>query len=157
MDKIKYKNRDSLCACKVSLDILGDKWSLIIVRDLFRNKNTFSQFLKESSEGIASNILIDRLKKLIELNIIGFERNPEDKKVKKYYLTDRGVDLYSIIYELQDWTIKNVDFNHSANTEKWEELNTLKSKDFVISSYKNEYKKLRLEEFGFRHLIVYCN
>ena len=83
MDKIKYKNRDSLCACKVSLDILGDKWSLIIVRDLFRNKNTFSQFLKESSEGIASNILIDRLKKLIELNIIGFERNPEDKKVKK--------------------------------------------------------------------------
>ena len=72
MDKIKYKNRDSLCACKVSLDILGDKWSLIIVRDLFRNKNTFSQFLKESSEGIASNILIDRLKKLIELNIIGF-------------------------------------------------------------------------------------
>ena len=81
MDKIKYKNRDSLCACKVSLDILGDKWSLIIVRDLFRNKNTFSQFLKESSEGIASNILNDRLKKLIELNIIGFERNPEDKKV----------------------------------------------------------------------------
>ena len=149
MDKIKYKNRDSLCACKVSLDILGDKWSLIIVRDLFRNKNTFSQFLKESSEGIASNILIDRLKKLIELNIIGFERNPEDKKIKKYYLTDRGVDLYSIIYELQDWTIKNVDFNHSANTKKWEELNTLKSKDFVISSYKNEYKKLRLEEFGF--------
>ena len=149
MDKIKYKNRDSLCACKVSLDILVDKWSLIIVRDLFRNKNTFSQFLKESSEGIASNILIDRLKKLIELNIIGFERNPEDKKIKKYYLTDRGVDLYSIIYELQDWTIKNVDFNHSANTEKWEELNTLKSKDFVISSYKNEYKKLRLEEFGF--------
>jgi DNA-binding HxlR family transcriptional regulator len=149
MDKIKYKNRDSLCACKVSLDILGDKWSLIIVRDLFRNKNTFSQFLKESSEGIASNILIDRLKKLIELNIIGFERNSDDKKVKKYYLTDRGVDLYSIIYELQDWTIKNVDFNHSANTEKWEELNTLKSKDFVISSYKNEYKKLRLEEFGF--------
>ena len=149
MDKIKYKNSDSLCACKVSLDILGDKWSLIIVRDLFRNKNTFSQFLKESSEGIASNILIDRLKKLIELNIIGFERNPEDKKIKKYYLTDRGVDLYSIIYELQDWTIKNVDFNHSVNTEKWEELNTLKSKDFVISSYKNEYKKLRLEEFGF--------
>ena len=70
MDKIKYKNRDSLCACKVSLDILGDKWSLIIVRDLFRNKNTFSQFLKESSEGIASNILIDRLKKLIELKSI---------------------------------------------------------------------------------------
>ena len=149
MDKIKYKNRDPQCACKVSLDVFGDKWSLIIVRDLFRNKNTFSQFLKESSEGIASNILTDRLKKLIELNIIGFERNSDDKKVKKYYLTDRGVDLYSIIYELQDWTIKNVDFNHSANTEKWEELNTLKSKDFVISSYKNEYKKLRLEEFGF--------
>jgi DNA-binding HxlR family transcriptional regulator len=149
MDKIQHKNRDTLCACKVSLDILGDKWSLIIVRDLFRNKNTFSQFLNESSEGIASNVLVDRLKKLNELNIIGYERNPEDKKVKKYYLTDRGVDLYGIIYELQYWTIKNVDFNPSDNTSKWDELNTLKSKAFVISKYKNEYKKLRLRNFGF--------
>ena len=148
MDRIKYKNRISICACKVSLDIVGDKWSLIIVRDLFRGRNTYSQFLNESNEGIASNVLNDRLKKLIEYQIINFRINPEDKKIKEYYLTDRGIDLYDIIYELQSWTIDNVDFNHSKNTEEFIKLNQSKSKKFIISNNKKKYRKLRLEKFG---------
>ena len=148
MDRIKYKNRISICACKVSLDIVGDKWSLIIVRDLFRGRNTYSQFLNESNEGIASNILNDRLKKLIEYQIINFRINPEDKKIKEYYLTDRGIDLYDIIYELQSWTIDNVDFNHSKNTEEFIKLNQSKSKKVIISNNKKKYRKLRLEKFG---------
>ena len=118
MDKIKYEKDESVCACAVSLNFLGDKWSLIIIRDLFRNRNTFSQFLKESVEGIATNILVDRLKKLTSYDIIGFRRNAKDKKIKEYYLTDRGIELYPILYELQLWTIKNVDFNPSENTKK---------------------------------------
>ena len=47
MDKIKCEKEESVCACAESLNFLGDKWSLIIIRDLFRNRNTFSQFLKE--------------------------------------------------------------------------------------------------------------
>ena len=148
MDRIKYKNRISICACKVSLDIVGDKWSLIIVRDLFRGRNTYSQFLNESNEGIASNVLNDRLKKLIEYQIINFRINPEDKKIKEYYLTDRGIDLYDIIYELQTWTIDNVDFNHSKNTEEFIKLNQSKSKKVIISNNKKKYRKLRLEKFG---------
>ena len=148
MDRIKYKNRVSICACKVSLDIVGDKWSLIIVRDLFRGRNTYSQFLNESNEGIASNVLNDRLKKLTEYQIINFRINPEDKKIKEYYLTDRGIDLYDIIYELQSWTIDNVDFNHSKNTEEFIKLNQLKSKKVIISNNKKKYRKLRLEKFG---------
>ena len=148
MDRIKYKNRISICACKVSLDIVGDKWSLIIVRDLFRGRNTYSQFLNESNEGIASNVLNDRLKKLIEYQIINFRINPEDKKIKEYYLTDRGIDLYDVIYELQSWTIDNVDFNHSKNTEEFIKLNQSKSKKFIISNNKKKYRKLRLEKFG---------
>lgn len=62
MKKIIYHQEEPVCACKVSLDLLGDRWSLIIVRDLFRNKNTFSQFLNESTEHISSNVLVDRLK-----------------------------------------------------------------------------------------------
>ena len=147
MDRIKYKNRISICACKVSLDIVGDKWSLIIVRDLFRGRNTYSQFLNESNEGIASNILNDRLKKLIEYQIINFRINPQDKKIKEYYLTDRGIDLYDIIYELQSWTIDNVDFNHSKNTEEFIKLNQSKSKKVIISNNKKKYRKLRLEKF----------
>ena len=148
MDRIKYKNRVSICACKVSLDIVGDKWSLIIVRDLFRGRNTYSQFLNESNEGIASNVLNDRLKKLTEYQIINFRINPEDKKIKEYYLTDRGIDLYDVIYELQSWTIDNVDFNHSKNTEEFIKLNQSKSKKFIISNNKKKYRKLRLEKFG---------
>ena len=148
MQKIKYDTKDSICACKVSLDILGDKWSLIIVRDIFREKSTFSEFLYESDEGISSNILVDRLKKLISLEIIDFIREPEDKKIKKYYLTDRGIDLYGVIYELQLWTINNVDFNHSPNTTKWKNFSSLNSKKQVISHYQNTYKKLRLKRFN---------
>ena len=148
MDRIKYKNRVSICACKVSLDIVGDKWSLIIVRDLFRGRNTYSQFLNESNEGIASNVLNDRLKKLTEYQIINFRINPEDKKIKEYYLTDRGIDLYDIIYELQTWTIDNVDFNHSKNTKEFIKLNQSKSKKFIVSNNKKKYRKLRLEKFG---------
>ena len=148
MDRIKYKNRISICACKVSLDIVGDKWSLIIVRDLFRGRNTYSQFLNESNEGIASNVLNDRLKKLTEYQIINFRINPEDKKIKEYYLTDRGIDLYDIIYELQTWTIDNVDFNHSKNTKEFIKLNQSKSKKFIVSNNKKKYRKLRLEKFG---------
>ena len=149
MDKIKYKNEESVCACAVSLNFLGDKWSLIIIRDLFRNRNTFSQFLKESAEGIATNILVDRLKKLTSYDIIGFRRNSKDKKVKEYYLTDRGVELYPILYELQLWTIKNVDFNPSENTTNWKKFTETNTEQEVVKHYMEEYKKTRLKQFGF--------
>ena len=148
MQKIKYAKKESICACKVSLDLLGDKWSLIIVRDIFREKYTFSEFLNESDESISSSILIDRLKKLISLKIIDFIREPEDKKIKRYYLTNRGIDLYGVIYELQLWTINNVDFNHSKNTTKWKDFISLNSKEQTISHYQNTYRKLRLKKFN---------
>ena len=149
MDKIKYKTEESVCACAVSLNFLGDKWSLIIIRDLFRNRNTFSQFLKESAEGIATNILVDRLKKLTSFDIIGFRRNSKDKKVKEYYLTDRSVELYPILYEIQLWTIKNVDFNPSENTTNWKKFTETNTEQEVVKHYTEEYKKTRLEQFGF--------
>jgi DNA-binding HxlR family transcriptional regulator len=123
MKKIIYHQDESVWACKVTFNLLGDRWSLIIVRDLFRNKNRFSQFLNESAEHISSNVLADRIKKLIVFGVIDFERNKTDKKIKEYYLTDRGIDLYTIIYELQFWTLNHVIFNESENTKIWQ--NTL--------------------------------
>jgi len=149
MDKIKYEKKESVCACAVSLNFLGDKWSLIIIRDLFRNRNTFSQFLKESAEGIATNILVDRLKKLTSNDIIGYRRNSNDKKIKEYYLTDRGIELYPILYELQLWTLRNVDFNPSENTTKWKKFAETNTEQEVVKHYTDEYKKIRLEQFGF--------
>jgi DNA-binding HxlR family transcriptional regulator len=149
MKKIIYQQDESVCACKVSLDLLGDRWSLIIVRDLFRNKNTFSQFLNESVEHISSNVLVDRLKKLIALGVLDFERNKTDKKIKEYYLTDRGIDLYNIIYELQLWTLNHVTFNESENTKIWKNAIKLESKETTIKDYTNTYRELRLAQFGF--------
>lgn len=149
MKKIIYHQDESVCACKVSLDLLGDRWSLIIVRDLLRNKNTFSQFLNESTEHISSNVLVDRLKKLVILGVINFERNKTNKKIKEYYLTDRGIDLYNIIYELQLWTLNHVTFNESENTKIWQNTIKLESKETTIRNYKNTYRKLRLAQFGF--------
>ena len=136
------------CACAVSLDILGDRWTLIIIRDIFRGKNRFSQFLNESSEGIASNTVVDRLKKLTSNGIINFRRKETDKKIKEYYLTDKGIDLYPIIYELQKWSIKHVEFEFSDNTKKYNELTNKISKVEFIDQILSKYKEFRLGEFG---------
>ena len=150
MNKINYTNNDSkpLCACKVSLDLLGYSWSLIIVRDLFRGKNTFSQFLN-NVEQISSNILVDRLKKLRALEVINFIKNEKDKKIKEYYLTDRGIDLYPIIFELQLWTINHVSFQESENTKIWGKSTKVQSKEEIIKLYQEKYKNIRADQFGF--------
>lgn len=149
MDKINYTTDGSkaICACKVALDLLGDSWSLIIVRDLFRGKNTFSQFLN-NDEKISSNILVDRLKKLRTLEVIDYIKNEKDKKIKEYYLTDRGIDLYPIIYEMQFWTINHISFNESKNTKAWRKSSKEQSKETIIKAYQENYKKVRDVKFG---------
>jgi DNA-binding HxlR family transcriptional regulator len=147
LEKISYPK--TACACAVSLDLLGDKWSLLIIRDLFRGKSTYSEFLKQSHEGIATNILVDRLKKLLAMGIIDYRREPQDKKIKKYFLTDRGIDLYPVIYELQRWTLKHVDFDYTENTKNWNTLIQNTPQDEVIKQYQNGYRTLRQNEFGF--------
>ena len=149
IDKIQYFNDAQTCACKVSLDYLGDKWILIIIRDLFRYRYTFTQFKNDSDEKIATNILTDRLKKLRELKIINFQLNNKNKRIKEYYLTDRGIELYDIIYQLQSWTIKNVDFNFSENTKKWKDFKENSSREDVIMTYKKNYINFRKKAFGF--------
>ena len=71
------------------------------------------------------------------------------EKIKEYYLTDRGVELYPILYELQLWTIRNVDFNYSENTTKWKKFTETNTEQEVVKHYTDEYKKTRLEQFGF--------
>ena len=131
------------------VDYLGDKWILVIIRDLFRQRYTFSQFMNESDEKIATNILTDRLKKLIALEIIGYRLNKENKKIKEYYLTDRGIELYDIIFQLQYWTLAHVDFNFSANTKNWKSLTQKNSREEIIKTFKENYRAFRNQKFGF--------
>lgn len=145
--KINYSKK--ACACAVSLDLLGDRWTLIIIRDLFNGKYTFSEFLNDSSEGIATNILTDRLKKLLYLNIIEFRRKASDRKVKEYYLTNKGIDLYPVIFELQLWSLKHVEFERRERTKGFVRLNENETSEKVKSIYIDDYKNLRLKKFGF--------
>ena len=148
-EKITYGDLSPTCACKVSLDYLGDKWILIIIRDLFRKKYTFGHFYNSSSEGIASSVLADRLKKLRDIGVIDFKYLNNNNKIKNYFLTDRGIQLYDIIFALQLWTVKNVDFQGTENTNKWKLEVEKQNHSSFISNFKKEYELFRKELFGF--------
>lgn len=99
----KQCNSRSRCPVSNALDILGDKWTLLIIRDMmFREMNEYGEFL-EAGEGISTNILADRLKRLQETGIITKTINPNDRKRHEYNLTEKGIDLLSTLVELIIW------------------------------------------------------
>ena len=92
------------CPMSSALDIIGDKWSLVIIRDLmFFEKKTFKE-LSNSFENIATNILASRLKKLEETNILTRNDLLHNKKTKHYQLTEKGLGLKPILEELGKWS-----------------------------------------------------
>lgn len=95
--------RRSGCPVSISLEMLGDRWSLLIIRDLMvRGFRTFKEF-QESGEGIATNILADRLQKLATLGIITGEEEETDGRRMNYRLTEKGIDLAPVLLELLIW------------------------------------------------------
>ena len=104
MNKTDFR---SPCPLSSSLELIGDKWSLIIVRDLLMGKKTYSDFLS-SPENIASNVLITRLKTLKEYGIIDLKKDKDRKNVKYYFLTEMGMGLLPVMAELALWYEKYV-------------------------------------------------
>lgn len=105
------KNIKHRSDCPVSsvLDIIGDKWTLLIIRDLFFNSQcTYGDFLK-SAEKIATNILADRLERLEHTGIIQKQEHPESKAKVLYKLTEKGIDMFPILVELVVWADKNLE------------------------------------------------
>lgn len=97
---------DFRCACPFTsaLDILGDKWSLVIVKQmLVEGCETFKDFT-ESEEAIATNILSSRLKQLEEVGILHKTKLPHNQKTNYYLLTDRGLALAPVLVELANWS-----------------------------------------------------
>lgn len=96
------------CPFTSALDILGDKWTLVIVKQmLFENKETFKDFL-ESEEAIATNILSSRLKMLESLGIITKGKVPDNKKTNIYRLTNKGLALAPVLVELAIWSDNHI-------------------------------------------------
>lgn len=95
--------RRSDCPISFSLDLLGDRWTLLVVRDLaLKGKRSFSE-LHNSEESIATNILADRLARLTAGGLIVKRRDPQDKRRFVYQMTHRGADLLSVLVDLIVW------------------------------------------------------
>ncbi len=102
----KNKLRDTGCPIAFSLDTFGDRWSLIIIRDmLLKGYRTYGEFIK-SDEKIATNILADRLQELETLGVITKERDPDNGRKTIYRLTEKGADLAPILLEMIHWSSK---------------------------------------------------
>jgi DNA-binding HxlR family transcriptional regulator len=101
--KIEYR---SDCPISTVLDVFGDKWTLLIIRDMvFKEKNTYGGFL-EGGEKIATNILADRLATLECAGIISKHKHPESKAKILYKLTPKGIDLIPVLVEIIAWSEK---------------------------------------------------
>lgn len=100
--KSKSKPRSG-CPVSVSLEILGDRWSLLIIRDLMvRGYRSFKEF-QEAGEGISTSILADRLQKLEAAGIISAEAESSDGRRINYRLTEKGIDLAPVLLEMLIW------------------------------------------------------
>ena len=103
MKKSKKNDCRSCCPLSGALDILGDRWTLLVIRDMmFMGKHEYGEFAA-GSEGIATNILADRLKNLLCLGVIQHVPHPKHKSKKVYYLTQKGKDLLPTIIEMIIW------------------------------------------------------
>lgn len=101
------KERRSDCPINYALEMFGDKWSLLIIRDiLYLGKKTYGEFL-ESDEGIATNILANRLAELEQKGILAKKPHEKDKRKEVYLLTEKGLDLIPIMLELANWSFKH--------------------------------------------------
>jgi len=107
-EKPKSKHRSG-CPVSIALETFGDRWSLLIIRDLMvRGYRTFKEF-ERSGERIATNILADRLRRLQASGIVTTEADPADGRRLNYRLTEKGIDLAPVLLELLIWSARHED------------------------------------------------
>jgi len=96
--------RRSDCPINFALEIFGDPWSLLIVRDIvYFGKNTYGEFLA-SEEGMATNILASRLAHLEHQGLLVKKLSEKDKRKEEYFLTEKGLDLIPVLVEMANWS-----------------------------------------------------
>ena len=92
------------CPINLTLEQLGDRWSLLVIRDvMFGNRRTFNALLEESEEGIASNILADRLKRLTAAGLLSRRPDPAHKQKGIYSLTEAAIELVPLLAQMAAW------------------------------------------------------
>ncbi|MEM9158408.1 MAG: helix-turn-helix domain-containing protein [Verrucomicrobiota bacterium] len=104
----KKNERRSLCPVACVLDIIGDKWTLLVVRDLLLGRMHFKDF-SASPEGIATNILTDRLKRLVDSELAERFPSPQQPGREAYRLTPKGKSLGKIVKDIAQWGLANIE------------------------------------------------
>lgn len=130
-------DRRSGCPLSIALEIFGDRWTLLILRDLVLKRfTTFKEFL-ESGEAIASNVLADRLQRLHEQGMITSKRSPTDARVVTYRPTSKGLDLLPAVLEMVLWSAKH---EKTAAPPKLIER-MIKDRDAFIRELRSQFEK----------------
>lgn len=103
----RTSKRRSHCPVACTLDLLGDKWTLLIVRDMLCGKSRYQDFLR-SPEGIATNILADRLERLVRTGIARADDSDARVGANDYRLTEKGESLRPMLTAIRDWGLQNI-------------------------------------------------
>ena len=135
----------STCIIASALDLIGDKWSLLIVRDMLLNKKKTFKEIASSDEGVATNLLSSRLKMLESLGMLTKNKLPENKKENVYLLTEKALDLAPLILEIVVWSDKHVRPYHT-NMNPFTDRDIEKST--VIAGVQNSYRELVSQVLG---------
>lgn len=125
------------CPVSISLEIFGDRWSLLIIRDLMvRGLRTFKEF-QEAGEGIATNILADRLKRLEAAGMITAEAEGTDARRVNYRLTEKGIGLAPVLLELLIWGARHEETGVPCGLiTKWE-----KNREAVLAEARRRWRE----------------
>lgn len=111
------EKKRSACPVACTLDILGDKWTLLVIRDLFMGKKTYSEIL-QSPESIPTNILAERLKRLEAYGLIDKQQYQDNPVRNEYVLTKKGAGLRPVLLAMVKWGNEHIEGTLSANEIK---------------------------------------
>ncbi|NQX86310.1 MAG: helix-turn-helix transcriptional regulator [Flavobacteriaceae bacterium] len=131
------------CPITTAIDVIGDKWTLVLIKQmLLEGKETFKDFT-DSKEAIATNILTSRMKNLIRLNLVSKRKLPANKKSVYYHLTEKGLSMAPIIIELALWADEILKpLNNSMLEPKKMGLNQLNKEEYISNLVQNYKRKL---------------
>lgn len=125
------------CPINLTVETLGDRWSLIVVRDLmFGNRRHFRELLTRSEEGIASNILADRLKRLEKAGLVSRRDDPSHKQKAIYSLTEASIALVPLLAHMGGWGLRHMPASKELSPYARESLKT-EARSYGPSSWRS--------------------
>ena len=136
--KISTMKQDGRSTCPIStaLELVGDRWTLLVIRDLmFAGKRHFREFLK-SEEAVSSNVLTDRLNSLVESGIVTKSGDPTHAQKAVYSLTQKGLDLLPVLIAMSAWTQK-----HYPKTRRREAVQLVQGGPKLLNQLEGQLRK----------------